>query len=95
MRKTVVLLGLGATSVAGAVAGFTVAAQQEANPRQQPGAMITMYAPEQHDLYENTTCSLRRLHGRPRHVGQNQRLDGSSAADGIGRVTVAAERLER
>ena len=27
-------------------------AQQPANPRQQPGATITMFAPEQHDLYD-------------------------------------------
>jgi len=30
----------------------TVGAQQKPDPRQQPGAMITMYAPEQHDLYD-------------------------------------------
>lgn len=29
-----------------------VSAQQPNNPRQQPGATITMYAPEQHDLYD-------------------------------------------
>jgi hypothetical protein len=29
-----------------------VTAQQPANPRQQPGATITMFAPEQHDLYD-------------------------------------------
>ena len=28
------------------------AAQQAPNPRQQPGAAITMYAPDQHDLYD-------------------------------------------
>ena len=27
-------------------------AQQPPNPRQQPGAMVTLYAPEQHDLYD-------------------------------------------
>src|SRR3954467_1522668 len=32
--------------------GAALAAQQTANPRQQPGAMITMFAPEQHDLYD-------------------------------------------
>ena len=31
---------------------FRVAAQQPPNPRQQPGATITLYAPEQHDLYD-------------------------------------------
>lgn len=29
-----------------------LAAQQTANPRQQRGATITMFAPEQHDLYD-------------------------------------------
>ena len=28
------------------------AATQEATPRRQPGAEITLYAPEQHDLYD-------------------------------------------
>jgi hypothetical protein len=30
----------------------TVAVAQQPNPRQQPGAMVTMFAPEQHDLYD-------------------------------------------
>lgn len=30
----------------------SMAAQQPPNPRQQPGAMVTMFAPEQHDLYD-------------------------------------------
>jgi hypothetical protein len=34
------------------VLGTALAAQQQPNPRQQPGAMITMFAPEQHDLYD-------------------------------------------
>ena len=34
------------------VVGWTAAAQQKPDPRQQPGAAITMYAPEQHDLYD-------------------------------------------
>src|SRR5688572_31993178 len=29
-----------------------VVAAQQPNPRQQPGAPITLYAPEQHDLYD-------------------------------------------
>jgi hypothetical protein len=33
------------------IAGAVVAAQQ-ANPRQQPDAPVTIYAPEQHDLYD-------------------------------------------
>jgi hypothetical protein len=39
-------------SIASVVAAWTVAAQQPANPRQQSGATITMFAPEQHDLYD-------------------------------------------
>ena len=35
-----------------ALAGTVAVAQQPANPRQQPGASITMFAPEQHDLYD-------------------------------------------
>ncbi len=44
MQNGVLILGL--------VLGTTLAAQQQPNPRQQPGAMITMFAPEQHDLYD-------------------------------------------
>jgi hypothetical protein len=44
MKKILVTLGIIATAV--------VSAQQPANPRQQPGATITMFAPEQHDLYD-------------------------------------------
>jgi hypothetical protein len=33
------------------VLGVTIAAQQP-NPRQQPGASVTIFAPEQHDLYD-------------------------------------------
>src|SRR5687768_3306097 len=36
--------------VVAAAAAF--AAQQQPNPRQQPGATITIFAPEQHDLYD-------------------------------------------
>ena len=32
--------------------GTVVAAQQSPNPRQQPGGSITMFAPDQHDLYD-------------------------------------------
>jgi len=38
--------------IAGLVLGTTVAAQQAPNPRQQPGAMVHIFAPEQHDLYD-------------------------------------------
>ena len=44
MWNSVLILGL--------VLGTVGAAQQPPNPRQQPGAMITMFAPEQHDLYD-------------------------------------------
>ena len=44
MRTPVLVLGL--------VLGTIVAAAQQPNPRQQPGAGITMFAPEQHDLYD-------------------------------------------
>src|SRR5262245_35779044 len=44
MRPTSVVLAL--------MLGALVTAQQSANPRQQPGATITMFAPEQHDLYD-------------------------------------------
>jgi hypothetical protein len=45
MNTRTLMLGL----LCGAVA---VVAQQPANPRQQPGAMIHMFAPDQHDLYD-------------------------------------------
>src|ERR1044071_9680920 len=34
------------------VAGGVALGQQAANPRQQPGAMVHIFAPEQHDLYD-------------------------------------------
>lgn len=37
---------------AATVASSTATAAQEATPRRQPGAGITIYAPEQHDLYD-------------------------------------------
>jgi hypothetical protein len=44
MRTGIVVVAL--------VIGSGSAAWQQANPRQQPGATITMFAPEQHDLYD-------------------------------------------
>jgi hypothetical protein len=35
-----------------ALTGVAALAQQAANPRQQPGAAVTVFAPEQHDLYD-------------------------------------------
>jgi hypothetical protein len=38
--------------VAGLAIGSSLAARQQPNPRQQPGATIHIFAPEQHDLYD-------------------------------------------
>ena len=43
MRRMLVILAL---------TSGVLAAQQPPNPRQQPGATIAMFAPEQHDLYD-------------------------------------------
>ena len=51
MRKSIPSVTLLLASAAGSTVGAEVAEQQP-NPRQQPGAMITMFAPEQHDLYD-------------------------------------------
>jgi hypothetical protein len=43
--------------------GTVVAAQQSPNPRQQPGGSITMFAPDQHDLYDgHFVMSAGRIH---------------------------------
>jgi len=45
-----------------ALLAWGVSAQQP-NPRQQPGAAVTMYAPEQHDLYDgHYILSANRIH---------------------------------
>ena len=44
MRLTVFIVTL--------LAAAGLAAQQPPNPRQQPGAAVTMFAPDQHDLYD-------------------------------------------
>lgn len=52
-------------AVAGIAAALasSLAAAQEATPRQQPGAIITLYAPDQHDLYDGRfVLSASRLH---------------------------------
>jgi hypothetical protein len=61
MRKSVLVGGL---LVGFAIAvGAGVAAEQQPNPRQQPGATITMFAPEQHDLYDgHYVLSATRIH---------------------------------
>lgn len=52
-----------------ALGGIVAAQQPVANPRQQPGAAITMFAPEQHDLYDGQYI-LSDLHGwRPQRSG--------------------------
>src|SRR5512134_3371756 len=38
--------------IAALALGATAAAQPPVNPRQQPGAMVHIFAPEQHDLYD-------------------------------------------
>src|SRR5687767_15932947 len=49
--------------IVGLVLGTTVAAQQAPNPRQQPGAMVHIFAPEQHDLYDgHFVISANRIH---------------------------------
>ena len=41
----------------------TVGAQQPADPRHQPGAAITIFAPDQHDLYDGQfLLSASRIH---------------------------------
>ena len=63
MRNSVVSAALAVASAVGGVTGWTVAAQDKPNPRQQPGATITMYAPEQHDLYDgHFVLSANRIH---------------------------------
>ena len=44
MRNAALIVGLVFTAA--------VSAQQPPNPRQQPGAQVTLFAPEQHDLYD-------------------------------------------
>src|SRR5687767_16012410 len=45
MRKAVLVLCVLASAA-------IAARQQQPNPRQQPGAMVHIFAPEQHDLYD-------------------------------------------
>ena len=52
MRNRLVLAAVLLMFAAGGAAGWMAGAQEKPNPRQQPGALITMYAPEQHDLYD-------------------------------------------
>src|SRR5687767_11308584 len=54
---------LAVSSILSASLATVVNAQQPANPRQQPGATITMFAPEQHDLYDgHFVLSANRIH---------------------------------
>jgi hypothetical protein len=43
---------LAITAITAALLGIVATGQQPPNPRQQPGAAISMFAPEQHDLYD-------------------------------------------
>ena len=52
MGRSVLAGGIFLALAAGIVVGSQIAAQQPPNPRQQPGGTITMFAPEQHDLYD-------------------------------------------
>ena len=53
-------IGLVIAAVAMAAA---ISAQQAPNPRQQPGAAVHIYAPEQHDLYDgHFVISANRIH---------------------------------
>jgi hypothetical protein len=49
--RTTVLTAVVIGMAVGLAIGPGIAAQQP-NPRQQPGATVTMFAPEQHDLYD-------------------------------------------
>ena len=50
--RNLLRLGTGAALIVLAVGLFVGVRAQSPNPRQQPGAMVTMFAPEQHDLYD-------------------------------------------
>jgi selenocysteine lyase/cysteine desulfurase len=62
--------------------GTVTAAQQPANPRQQPGATITMFAPEQHDLYDgHYVLSATRIYmvGRLNRFGTSEAIRASAS----------------
>ena len=62
MKRNVVC-GMAVVMVAGFVVRSGIVAQQQPNPRQQPGAPITIYAPDQHDLYDgHFVISANRVH---------------------------------
>ena len=50
--RNLLRLGTGPALIVLAVGLFVGVRAQSPNPRQQPGAMVTMFAPEQHDLYD-------------------------------------------
>ena len=61
--KRIVVCGMAVVMVAGFVGRSGIVAQQQPNPRQQPGAPITIYAPDQHDLYDgHFVISANRVH---------------------------------
>ena len=62
MKRSIVVGGMAVIMVAGFVVRSSIVAQQP-NPRQQPGAPITIYAPDQHDLYDgHFVISANRVH---------------------------------
>lgn len=85
MRKRIALTML---SVAAVMPASSVALAQEATPRRQPGAEITLYAPEQHDLYDGRfILSAGRIH----QVG---RLDDPPGWDHIDNDAVSVHPIE-
>ena len=63
MTRTLGMAVLAACTSGLLVAGTVPVAQQAQNPRQQPGAMVHIFAPEQHDLYDgHFVISANRVH---------------------------------
>src|SRR4026209_2013218 len=74
MRKSLILVFV--------LTATAMAAQQAPNPRQQPGAAITMFAPDQHDLYDgHYVMSANRLYmvGRLNDAEGWDHLDNAAA----------------
>ena len=63
--------------------GTALSAQQSQNPRQQPGAMVHIFAPEQHDLYDGRfVISANRIH----------MVGGLNDPEGIGIISTTRRR---
>ena len=52
MKRSLAKVGLAACVSVGLIGGAAPSAQQPPNPRQQPGAAVHIFAPDQHDLYD-------------------------------------------